>query len=76
MYITLSVKNVVLEQNGLYADYSQFADCNACYAILHMIFSSTQIPGSSAYTQHWVLYPWDELIISISQVHEVGKPLH
>ncbi len=39
-------------------------------------FDFTQNPGSSAYTQHWVLYPWDELIISISQVHEVGKPLH
>ncbi len=28
----------------------------------------TQNPGSSAYTQHWVLYTWDELIMSISQV--------
>ncbi len=33
----------------------------------------TQNPGFSAYTQHWVLYTWDELIMSISQV---GKPLH
>ncbi len=33
----------------------------------------TQNPGSSAYTQQWVLYTWDDLIISISQV---GKPLH
>ena len=33
----------------------------------------TQNPGFSAYTQHWVLYTWDELTISISQV---GKPLH
>ncbi len=33
----------------------------------------TQNPGSSAYTQHWVLYTWDELIMSISQI---GKPLH
>ncbi len=34
----------------------------------------TQNPGFSAYTQHWVLYTWDELIMSISQV--LGKPLH
>ncbi len=34
---------------------------------------TTQIPGSSAYTQHWVLYAWNELIMSISQV---GKPPH
>ena len=33
----------------------------------------TQNPGSSAYTHHWVLYTWDELIISSSQV---GEPLH
>ncbi len=33
----------------------------------------TQNPGSSAYTQHWVLYTWDLLIMSISQV---VKPLH
>ncbi len=33
----------------------------------------TQNPGFSAYTQHWVLYTWDELITSISQV---GWPLH
>ena len=33
----------------------------------------TQNPGSSVYTQHWVFYTWDELIISISQE---GKPLH
>ncbi len=24
--------------------------------------------GSSAYTQHWVLYTWNELIMSISQI--------
>ena len=35
--------------------------------------SYTQNPGSSAYTQHRVLYTWDQLIMSISQV---GKPLH
>ena len=40
------------------------SDCNEFY---------TQNPGSSAYTQHWVLYNQDELIMSISQV---GKPLH
>ena len=28
---------------------------------------------SSAYTQHWVLHTWDELIMGISQV---GRPLH
>ncbi len=33
----------------------------------------TQNPGFSAYTQHWVLYTWYELIMSISQV---CKPLH
>ncbi len=33
----------------------------------------TQNPSFSGYTQHWVLYTWDELIMSISQV---GKPLH
>ena len=33
----------------------------------------TQNPGSSAYTRNWVLYTWDKLIMSISQV---GKPLH
>ncbi len=33
----------------------------------------TQNPGFSAYTQHSVLYTWDELLMSISQV---GKPLH
>ena len=33
----------------------------------------TQNPGFSAYTHHWVLNTWDELIMSISQV---GKPLH
>ncbi len=35
--------------------------------------SYTQNPSSSAYTQDWDLYTWDELITSISQV---GKPLH
>ena len=35
--------------------------------------SHTQNLGSSAYTQQWVLYTWDELIMSISQV---GKLLH
>ncbi len=35
--------------------------------------SYTQNPGSSTYTQQWVLYTWDELILSISQV---AKPLH
>ena len=35
--------------------------------------SFTQNPGFSAYTQHWVLHSWDELIMSISQV---GKALH
>ncbi len=34
---------------------------------------NTQNTGSLAYTQHWVLYTWDELIMSISQVEE---PLH
>ncbi len=34
---------------------------------------NTQNPGFSAYTQHWVLYTWDELTLSISQV---VKPLH
>ncbi len=33
----------------------------------------TQNPGFSGYTQHWVLYTRDELIMSLSQV---GKPLH
>ncbi len=33
----------------------------------------TQNAGSPAYTQHWVLYTWDEHIMSISQV---GKPLY
>ncbi len=54
---------------------------NFCYNDLHFqhvlnFFSKgiyTQNPGSSAYTQHWVLYTWDQLIMSISQV---GKPLH
>ncbi len=35
--------------------------------------SHTQNPSLSAYTQHRVLYTWDELIRSIFQV---GKPLH
>ncbi len=38
-----------------------------------IVFNCTQNPGFSAYTQHWVVYTWDELIMSISQV---GKPLH
>ena len=38
-----------------------------------MLGPYTRNPGSSAYTQHGVLYTWDRLIMSISQV---GKPLH
>ncbi len=34
----------------------------------------TQNPSFSAYTQHWVLYTWDELMMSISQVGTC-KPL-
>ncbi len=41
-----------------------------CKILVHYI---TQNPGFSAYTQHWVLYTWDVLIMSISKV---GKPLH
>ncbi len=42
-------------------------------SLLSSHFTNTQNPGFSAYTQHWVLYTWDELTLSISQV---GKPLH
>ncbi len=41
--------------------------------MLQRVQQYTQNPGFSTYTQHWVLYTWDELIMSISQV---GKPLH
>ena len=40
---------------------------------LDFVFWYTENPRSWAYTQHWVLYTWDELIMSISQVR---GPLH
>ena len=66
-----------------------FSECNCTFhpncikagltsAIIIILYQptpdyTTQNPGSSVYTQHWVLYTWDEHIMSISQV---GKPIH
>ncbi len=41
--------------------------------ILGLYGTHTESSGSSACTQHLVLYTWDELTLSISKV---GKPLH
>ncbi len=43
------------------------------YTVESRLLSYTQNPSSSAYTQLWVLYTWDELVMRISHV---GKPLH
>ncbi len=67
--------NQVIWSHRLLLLWYDFFHCSVYCPLfaLWFICTCTQNPGFSAYTQHWVLYTWDELIMSISQV---GKPLH